>query len=176
MNNIEVEIRSFITVEKYLELLALLHKEGTFLDEDDQETYYFNAEHDLRIQRNNNYSKIWLKKGKLHDEHREEIEIKFAKDNFEILEKLFLALGYSTQIKWFRKRHTFSWQGILVMLDYTKGYGYIVELEKMSNPEEKEIIVTLLKEKLSSLGISPTSREDFDAKYNHYKENWKKLV
>ena len=176
MNNIEVEIRSFISPEKYQELLAFFHKEGKFLQEDDQETHYFDTGQDLRIQRNNTYSKIWLKKGKIHDEHREEIEIKFDKDNFEMLGKLFLTLGYNTNIKWFRKRYTFEWQGISVMLDYTKGYGYIIELEKMSSEEEKEKALHLLKAKLQQLGLAVTPKEEFDAKYKHYKENWKKLM
>src|SRR3989344_1532055 len=176
MKNIEVEIRSFISAERYRELLAFFHKEGAFVDEDYQETYYFDAEQDLRIQRNNTHSKIWLKKGKLHDEHREELEIKFEKNNFEMLEKLFLTLGYNTQIKWFRKRHTFEWQGITVMLDYTKGYGYIIELEKMSTEEEKEKSLGLLKEKLQILNISLTLKEEFETKYKHYKENWKRLT
>ena len=174
--NIEVEIRSFISPEKYQELLAFFHTEGQFLHEDHQETHYFDAEQDLRIQRNNTHAKIWLKKGKLHDEHREEIEIKFDKDNFETLEKLFLTLGYNTNIKWFRKRHTFEWQGITVMLDYTKCYGYIIELEKMSSEEEKEQALSLLKEKLRRLNIPLTSKEEFDAKYKYYKENWQRLV
>ncbi|MBI4147202.1 CYTH domain-containing protein [Candidatus Woesearchaeota archaeon] len=175
-NNIEVEIRSFISQEKYRELLVFFHKDGKFLNEDYQETYYFDAEQDLRIQRNNTYSKIWLKKGKLHDEHREEIEIKFDKENFEMLEKLFLTLGYNIPIKWFRKRNTFEWEGISVMLDYTKGYGYIIELEKMSFEQEKEKALQLLKEKLQQLNISLASKEEFDAKYKHYKENWQRLV
>ena len=176
MNNIEVEIRSFISAEKYQELLAFFHKEGQFVSEDYQETYYFDTEQDLRIQRNNTHSKIWLKKGKLHDEHREEIEIRFGKEDFEMLEKLFLALGYKINIEWFRKRHTFDWQGIKVMLDYTKGYGYIIELEKMSSEAEKETSLSLLKEKLHLLNISLTSKEEFAAKYKHYKEDWRKLV
>ena len=112
----------------------------------------------------------------MHDEQREEIEIKFNKEDFEMLEKLFLTLGYNTQIKWFRKRNTFVWQGISVMLDYTTGYGYIIELEKMSGEEEKEKVLQLLKEKLQQLNISLTSKEEFDAKYKHYKENWQRLV
>ena len=175
MNNIEVEIRSFISPEKYQELLSFFQEGGKFVDEDYQETYYFDAEQDLRIQRNNTHSKVWLKKGKLHDEHREEIEIKFDKNNFEMLEKLFLTLGYNTQIKWFRKRHTFEWEGITVMLDHTKGYGYIIELEKMSTEEEKEKSLGLLKEKLQMLNISLTLKEEFETKYKHYKENWRTL-
>ncbi|GEM_PF-2211807 len=73
-NNIEVEIRSFISKDQYQELITFFHKNGQFKGEDNQETYYFDAEQDLRIQRNHTHSKIWMKKGKLHDEHREEIE------------------------------------------------------------------------------------------------------
>ena len=175
-NNIEVEIRSFISPEKYQQLLDFFHKEGKFINEDYQETYYFDAEQDLRIQRNNVHAKIWLKKGKLHDEHREELEIKFDRDNFEVLERLFLTLGYSVSIKWFRKRYTFGWEGITVMLDYTKGYGHIIELEKMSAEHEKEKSLQLLKSKLQKLNIPLTAKEEFDNKYKRYKEHWRKLI
>ena len=108
MKNIEVEVRSFVPKERYEELIEFFKKEGEFVNEDYQETYYFDSEEDLRIQKNDFFSKIWMKKGNIHDDHREEIEIKFDKDKFEELEKLFLSLGYSVQIKWFRKRHNFK--------------------------------------------------------------------
>jgi len=60
---------------------------------------------------------------------REEIEIRFDRNEFEKLERLFLALGLNVEIKWFRKRHSFKWADIDVMLDYTNGYGHIIELE-----------------------------------------------
>jgi len=151
--NIEVEIRSFISKEHYEQLLAFFKKEGDFLGEDYQETYYFDTAEDLRIQRNNHYSKIWMKKGQLHEDHREEIEVKFDRSDFEKIESLFLNMGIGVHIKWFRKRNTFNWQGISVMVDYTKGYGYIIELEKMSTQEEKEQTLKLLKEKLKLLNI-----------------------
>ncbi len=176
MKTIEVEIRSFISQEKYEELLEFFKEHAEFIDEDSQETYYFNAEQDLRIQRNSAYSKIWLKKGKLHDEQREEIEIRFDTEYFETLEKLFLSLGYDVSIKWFRKRAVFDWQGISVMLDHTKGYGYIIELEKMSSEQEKEEALQSLKAALQKLNVPLTPKEEFDAKYAHYKENWKKLI
>ncbi len=62
------------------------------------------------------------------------------------------------------------------MLDYTKGYGYIIELEKMSSEQEKEKALQLLKAKLSMLNVLQTPKEDFEAKYKHYKENWQTLL
>ena len=173
---IEVEVRSFIIKEKYDDLLKFFKRNAEFVKEDYQETYYFDSDADLRIQKNNFFSKIWLKKGKIHDDFREEIEIKFKRDDFKNLERLFLELGFNVEIKWFRKRYHFKWGGIDVMLDYTKGYGYIIELEKMSQGEDKEEILKMLNKKLTSINVNPTPKEEFDKKYKYYKENWKKLV
>lgn len=173
---IEVEIRSFIVEEKFQELLEFFGKRGKKISEDSQETHYFDSKEDLRIQKNNFHSKIWMKKGKLHDDQREEIEVKVDKDDFEKLGTIFQATGLKVQIKWFRTRHTFEWEGISVMLDHTRGYGHILELEKMSDESQKDEILKLLKSKMESLGIAQTPKSEFDEKYKFYKENWKTLV
>jgi predicted adenylyl cyclase CyaB len=174
--NIEVEIRAFISKEKYEELLRFFEQNAEFVKEDFQETHYFDCEQDLRIQKNNAGSKIWLKKGQIHDDAREEIEIKTSKDDFENIERLFKTLDYNVEIKWLRKRFQFNWQGIKVCIDYTKGYGYILELEKMSNEENKEETLNLLKQKLNELNVQETPKEIFKEKYNYYKENWRNLI
>lgn len=178
---IEVEIRTFLTQDQYHQLIQFFTQNGTFLHEDEQVTYYFdcplaNFTPDLRIQKNKFYSKVWLKKGKLHDDHREEIEIRLPVEEFERLEKLFLSLGYAIAMQWFRKRHSFQWQGIEVAVDYTKGYGHILELEKMATEEEQEEVLRLLKEKLAELGVLETPKEEFEQKYQYYKKNWRVLV
>ncbi len=176
MQNIEVEVKSLISKEQYEDLLNFFHKNAKFLKEDYQETYYFDAPVDLRIQKNNFFSKIVLKAGKVHDEIREETEIKFSKEDFERLEKLFLSIGFNVQIKWFRNRLEFEWNGLDVCLDFTKGYGYIIEIEKLCDEPEKEQALEFIKQKFKELDISITPREDFDNKYNNYKENWKNLI
>ena len=172
---IEVELRSFISEEKYKELLEFFAREGKFVNEDNQVTYYFDSDEDLRIQKNDFFSKIWLKKGKMHDEHREEIEIKFPKEDFDKLQEMFLTLGYNIKIKWFRRRNVFSWQGVDVMVDYTKGYGYILELEKMADETSKEETLKLLKEKFALLGIPLTPKEEFGEQFKFYQGNWRSL-
>ena len=176
MKNVEVELRSFISEDKYNELLNYFNLNAKLLNKDYQETYYFDAKEDLRIQKNNFFSKIWMKKGKVHDETREEIEVKFSKDDFDKLEKLFLSVGLNVQIKWFRDRHEFDWNGIIVCVDYTKGYGYILELEMMSDENEKDKTLEIIRNKFDELGIIVTPRKEFDDKYNYYKENWKNLI
>ena len=173
---IEVELRTFISKEKFDELLEFFNQKAEFVHGDYQESYYFNSDQDLRIQRNNFFSKIWMKGGKIHDSFREETEIKFPRDKFGQLVTLFLKLGYGIDAKWLRKRYIFNWQGVKVCLDDTKGYGYILELEKLADENNKDMALEILKQKLKSLKLSLTPREEFDRKFQNYRENWKTLI
>ena len=76
--NIEVEIRSLVTKNQYDNLFKFFKKEGKFLGEEKQISYYFSGEIDLRIQKSNKSAKIWLKKGKMHADSRKEIELKLV--------------------------------------------------------------------------------------------------
>ena len=176
MKNIEVEIRAFVSEIQYKKLLSFFKKNAELVKEDNQETIYFDCPQDLRIQKNDFTSKIWLKGGRLHDDCREEIEIHTEKDNFEKLQKLFQYLGYKEEIIWLRKRTEFKWEDITVDIDYTKGYGYIIELEKIGTSDEKKKILKLLRLKLEELKIAETSKEEFNMAYENYKTNWKKLI
>ena len=174
--NIEVEIQSFIIKEQYEKLLEFFRLNAKFVKEDFQETFYFDENSNLRIQRNNDSAKLWHKSGNVHDEFMEEIEIPVERSDFENLERFLNKLGYDVKIKWFRKRIEFDWDGVKVCLDYTKGYGYIIELEKMGSEENKEKILEELKQKFSELNIPLTSKEEFARKYNYYKEHWRDLI
>lgn len=177
MTNIEIEIRSFISERDYARLLAFFNMNAKFIKKTSQETFYFDTDTDLRIQKSEDSAKIWLKKGLIHDEAREEIEIQINKEDFENAETLFKTLGYKTQIKWFRNRIQYDWNNIKVTLDKTKGYGYIIELEKISNDsKEKDTILNILKQKMNELNISITPKQEFNEKFEDYKKNWKQLT
>lgn len=173
---IEVELRSFVSEDEFARLLSFFAASAKARGDDEQVTFYFNGPEDLRIQQNKTHSKVWLKKGKLHDDAREEIEIKCAKDDFARLESLFLALGYTVNIKWFRKRKSFDWNGITVTLDDTKGYGKILELELLTTEAQKDAALRRLKECFNELRIAVTPKEEFERKFAFYKENWKSLI
>ncbi len=174
--NIEVEIKAILSKERYEELLEFFKQNAKFVKEDFQETFYFDENSNLRIQRSNNEAKLWHKSGNVHDEFMEEIEIPAKRENFENMEKFLNKLGHSVKIKWLRKRNEFDWDGIKVCIDYTKGYAYIIELEKMSDEENKQKTLNELKEKLNELNIPLTPKEEFNEKYNSYKENWRRLI
>ncbi len=174
--NIEIEIRSFIEREDYERLLEFFKVNSELVKEDFQETLYFDCEEDLRIQKNNLGAKIWFKHGKMHDEAREEIEVKIDKEDFEKIKNIFLSIGLNIEIKWLRDRKQFNWKGIKVCLDYTKGYGYIIELEKITNVLEKEQVLDELKNRLEELKIPLTSKEKFEERFDYYKRNWRDLI
>ena len=174
--NVEVEIRSFISKEKYERLLDFFKENAKLIEEDNQESYYFNCEKDLRTQRDSKGCKIWMKEGNIHDELREEVEVRFDRKDFEKVNEIFIRLGYGVEIKWFRKRYRFDWEGINVSLDYTKGYGYILELEKMSGENGNDEILYLLKSKLKEIDVEETSKEEFNKKFDYYKNNWRELI
>jgi len=176
MKNIEVEVRSFVDESKYHQLIDFFDLKAKFIKEDSQTTHYFTWDHDLRIQKNNYFSKIWMKKWAIHDDHREELEIKFDKEDFEKLQQLFLNLWYEIDITWIRKRLQFDRDGIDVSLDYTTWYGYIIELEIMTTDLEKDEVLEIIRKKFAELEIAITPKDEFTAKYEWYKINRKNLI
>tara|TARA_Y100000310_G_C20632880_1_gene789580 strand:- start:118 stop:660 length:543 start_codon:yes stop_codon:yes gene_type:complete len=173
---IEVEIKSFISKEQYDSLLQYFHSNSRFLNTQNQDTYYFKGDDDLRIKKDEKNATIVLKKGIVHDEKREELEVTVPLCDFEKLEMLFLAMGHEVEIKWQRQRHNFEWSGITVSVDHTVGYGYIIELEKMANAKNKDEVLLFLKQKLQELNVQLTPREVFEIRFLDYKENWKELI
>jgi len=175
-NNIETEVRSFISPSQYRRLLGYFKNNAKFLGREDQVTYYFSGESDLRIQKTNGVAKLWLKGGKLHEKYREDIVVRCRLEDFENLEVLLFRLGYKPEIKWFRKRSNFLWRGVNVAVDSTKGYGNIIELEKMGTVEAAPRYHKILLARLNELGVELTPKEEFDRRFAYYKKNWKKLV
>ena len=173
---VEVEIRSFVSEQRYGELLKFFRINGKFMHKENQITHYLDDSGNLRIQKSDKFAKIWLKPGKLHAIEHHEMEARFPREDFEVLEKIFTLSGKPTRIKWVRSRHNFKWKGINVMLDFTKGYGHIIELEgvceKSAAPEAKKRLMELMK----SLKITPTPSAEFDRRYRHYRLNWQKLI
>ncbi len=173
---IEVEIQSFITKDEYEKLIYFFNENAEFIKEDFQETYYFDENSNLRIQRNNKGAKLWHKSGNVHDQFMEEIEIEAKREDFEKLEKFLNKLGHEVKIKWFRTRKQYNWDGIKVCLDYTRNYGYIIELEKITSDSLKRDVLDLLKSKFYELGIQETPKEIFNEKYEYYINNWEEMI
>ena len=176
MKKFEVEVRNFISNSQYKNLIKRLKKIAKFKGEINEETIYCGSEK-LRVRKDDKASFLILKSGKIHQDFRREIEIKFQKEDFEKMKELLERIGFSVKAIWLRKRLVCDWNGTKVFLDDTKGYGKIIELEKIVNEKSKERAFSDLKEKLLILGIKKiTPKKVFDKKFKDYFKNWKKLI
>jgi adenylate cyclase class 2 len=173
MKKFEVEVRSFISDFEYKNLIKKLNKIAKFRGKVNEETIYCGSEK-LRIRKNDRASYLILKSGKIHQDFRKEIEIKFKREDFEKMKEILERIGFPVVAIWKRKRLAFDWNGTKILLDDTKGYGKIIELEKMTDEKNKEKAFLDLKSKLIKLGIKKiTPKEVFDQKFNNYLKNWK---
>ena len=174
--NIEVEVRSFIDDKQYSEILSKLRKGARFIKEIDEETVYFSGNKDLRLRRNEKEALLILKEGRIHDDHRKEFEVKFDVSDFENMENLLKSLGYEIEIRWRRYRLEFKQGDLKILLDNTKGYGKIIELEKMVQAGEEKETHKKLKDKLKCFNIEITSKKEFNKAFEYYKKNWRGLI
>lgn len=169
----EVEKRSFISEDKYNELISHFKSHNYYLKEERQITYYFQGNIDFRLMNSSKYLKMWLKKGNLHDDIKEEMSVIIDKKYETDLLKMLVILGYEVEIKWFRKRLQLTYRDFEVTLDYSIGYGFIIEFKLMIN---NELDIDKAKKRLEDVfidfGINTSSKEEFTNKYNDYKENW----
>ena len=175
-SNIEIEIRSFLNAEKFDELVKWFDQETAPAVPERQETWYFEADKDLRIQRTDNGAKIWMKGGQMHDEARQEIEVPIGRENFADAADIFSSLGYPVKVKWFRERRRYLWDGIKVCLDHTLGYGDIIELELLGTVDSQASDLARLTERMERLGVRLTPKEEFDRKFEDYLQNWETLT
>ena len=176
MKNFEVEARSFISEKQYKKLLQYFKEKGKLISADSDETVYFKAQKDLRIRKDSKFSYLILKEGKIHDKFRKEIEIKLAKEEFKKLEELIVSLGLKVVVRWYRRKRVYKWRGAEASLWITRGYGYLVELEKMSDEKGKIKAHQRLTNLLKSLEIKITPKKEFDKRFNYYKNNWRKII
>lgn len=173
---VEVELRTIITEKKYNELMRFFRVNGKFMHKENQITHYLDDTGNLRLQKSDKFSKVWLKEGELHEIEHHEMEARFPREDFEVLERIFTLIGKPARITWIRSRHNFKWGGANVMLDYTKGYGYILEIEKICEKKDAQKARAKLEILIKKLGLLATPKSEFDKKYNYYKKNWKRLV
>ncbi len=174
---IEVELRTFLTKEKYHQLTSFFEEVGCNINKSRQITYYFSGDKDFRLMLTNENLMLWLKTGEIHDEAREEMTVKIDNNYKQNLLKMIHLLGYTEEIKWYRFRREFDYEAIHVTIDFTHGYGYILEAELMVDDDFKiEPAKLKLHELFEKLNLEVTDKSIFKEKYNYYKENWRSLT
>lgn len=175
--NIEVEARSFVDNEQFKNLRNSLDKNFEFVRDLEEITIYFSGEKDLRMRKNQTEAFVIMKEGKMHDDSRKELEVKIDRNDFDNMTAVFESLGYEIEIEWLRNRREYKNGDMKILLDDTRGYGKILELEKIVEEGKEDDAHKELAGKIKEFGIGEiTSKEEFNEKFQYYKDNWKNLI
>jgi len=177
MKNIEVEARSFITDEQFENAKKILDRDCEFMEKLNETTIYFSGEKDLRMRKNETGAFVILKEGKIHDDFRKESEIKIDRNDFDDMAELFQSLGFAIEIEWRRNRLEYKKAAMKILLDDTKGYGKILEIEKMAEAGNENEVHGALTEEMKIFGVTNiTSKKEFNERFEYYKQNWQNLI
>lgn len=156
-------------LEKFLKQnKAKLVSQGT------QDNWYYIApgKNDLRIRRTEKVAYLILKKGWMHDDERDEIEIKVDRKYFLRLDEILRALGYKYDTKWYRQRKKYRYKNFNITIDFNAGYGWVTEIEREvcsgGEKKAKAEIINLARK----IGIKPAPKLLFDKMYHYYKKRW----
>lgn len=176
MKNIEVEARTLISKNEFLRLKRFFGKKAKFSNHHKDETLYFNSNGQTRLRLEKNHSYLVHKSGRIHDRHREELEIELKKSDFLPAQKFMELLGKPIVVRWIRERFVWKFKGLKVYLDNTKGYGRIFELEAVVSLKQKNKAYQKMLEIFKNLNIKPTPREKIQKHYEYYLKNWRRLI
>lgn len=156
-------------LEKFLKAnKAKLVSEGT------QDNWYYQApgKNDLRIRRTDKEAYLILKKGWMHDNDRDELEIKVDRKDFLRLDEILTALGFKYDTKWYRKRKEYKYKNFTITIDFNAGYGWVTEIEQTVRAGGEEKAKQEILDLAKTIGVKPATKELFNKMYNFYKKNW----
>lgn len=173
---IEVELRSFVDEATYARLEKHFRQTGKLTENTRQITHYLEHPVDTRIQLSQNGGRVWQKLGKMHESQRQEFEIKMSRTDAQSALEIFKNLGLGIKVSWFRHRLAFEMNGLSVTLDNTVGYGRILEVEILCEESAAAQSEAKLREFITSLGLAPAQKTDFDAAFAAYVKDWHTLT
>jgi adenylate cyclase class IV len=169
----EVELRCFVNPRQAHVVLEKIDALGyTQLTDERQITYYLDTPTDTRVQISSRGGRVWQKLGKMHDESREEFNAPMTRESAEAMISIFKNMGYKFKVAWLRHRCEFTRGDLMLTVDYTVGYGWIIEVERQSDEDDTSAVVAQLKQDLAQLGLEPSPKDTFDAAYKDYLEHW----
>lgn len=108
----------------------------------------------------------------MHDEDRDEIEVKVDRKDFLALDDILRSLGYEYDTKWYRKRREYKLDNLNITIDFNAGYGWLTEIEKVVRVGGEEKAKKEILELAKNIGIKPVKKEFIDKMYHYYKKHW----
>ncbi|MCL5016131.1 MAG: hypothetical protein M1312_00740 [Patescibacteria group bacterium] len=185
--SIELEYRACISEKDFLRLKDFLVKNGTTLENDNKDTYFFIWEDKvIKVVSNptTKKAKMSLKPGRIGKQsHFNEAEITLATDQVDRAVQFCRNLKPDDTQFVYQFRTNYSYKGVEIALKYTQSWGFHAELEMMlERIEEKDEADKKIKDVADELGLrimsddelaSYTAKIDSGQKFGAYsKENF----
>lgn len=176
--NIEVELRSRFSKEKYEELLSFFEKNAKHLGDDDKEIWFYVMEDKLlRVTHNisKGNGKITLKLNKIgFGSSFEEIEFYIDEKDVKKAVNVFNILGHEDLHEPQVLRKNFEYKGVEFALKYSESWGYHMELEILVSDKSEEVEADKrIREAAKELGVDIMSdkelfefTQDLERKYD----------
>lgn len=172
----EIELRSFLTPEKYEELLNLLPTKMNLLNKESLNTRKFQSSDnsDIRLRYSENRCEIVHKNGKASKLTRKEITINLpSKEELDKFAKILEAEGFEEVPPWTTHRMDFKYPfkgyNYDVSLQHTENFAHILEVEFASENEDEKIHEENIKEILASFECEPIDKDELMQRIKNYK-------
>jgi predicted adenylyl cyclase CyaB len=163
------KIKPFLSEEKYQELCVINNSEI--------------ANYTLRSREIDSKKVILVLKIQLQSSNydvtnakcRREFEVEIPNFTLQQLDDLIISCNYKYMSKWSRSRIEASLEEDLnICFDKNSGYGYIIEIEKIVQNEQKIIeALTELKNIAHKLGLEEINDDRLERMFNFYNQNWR---
>lgn len=156
-------LRTYLTTEQELDLSNVIGKGNNF---------------SIRTREINSKDTYFIIKYSVIDEDsangtvRKELETK-VNLNLDKLDIVLLDSGLSYSSKWSREREVFTKQNITATIDLNAGYGYLLELEILTN-EDIELALSCINKELTKLQLKQLDSNLLNIMFKYYENNWNK--
>lgn len=164
----KVEKRTFISKEKYDQLVAFLDQNSVKKKREYQIVNTFRSDHDFRIIVTKHYIKLNLKKnGRTSEEYNVMINPIYHQDLIGIYQNL----GMVITLKRYRIRNQYIYQNLFITVDDVHKYGYVLRVmaeDQETGTKAEEALTSFLKQQ--AVTLLPSS--EFNERFTTYRLNW----
>lgn len=168
------EKRTVISQEKMEELIAYFEANSEKKETEKQIIYNYHTEGDLRLIKTNKYLKIDFKPSKaIEKENNVYIKTTYADD----LTDIFTKIGMNIELKRYRIRYKYMYQGLFISIDNNIKTGNIFRIkfhyQEESEKQDKQAIIDGI---FNQLEIPETDLSKFNEIYAKYRMDWAELT
>ncbi|PIZ57454.1 hypothetical protein COY23_01390 [bacterium (Candidatus Torokbacteria) CG_4_10_14_0_2_um_filter_35_8] len=177
MKNIEIELRSLIDENKFIELNRFLKENGKYLGEDNKDTHFFLFP-DKLLKVTNNLSKqsakITLKLNKIgKGSDFKEIEIPISQVDVDKTVEAFKYLGFTNNQYSYQFRNNYMYKDIGIAVKYTQSWGFHVEMDLVISEEDnKEETYKQISSVAKELGLTIMSDDELKKLTDKIDNGW----